>query len=611
MSGFFGMVRTDGNPVEPRFLEQVAEGLRFRGPDGSHTWQKEGFGTCFSYLETGTRHQSCSQPVRLGERYTLLGEVRLDERKDLSRGLLEKKLPVTVESSDEDLVLHAWSVWGADTPAKLLGDFSFAIFDASEQLLFCARDFAGARPFFYAWREGVFCFSNTLKVLRIAPGVSAALDDLFVRDFLLTGYCGDPARTVWRDVRRLPAGHRLILSGGQVEVQRFLRLPIEEPLRFKHAGEYLENYRELLGQAVADRLPEKKVSLYLSGGLDSGSVCAATARITRENGNSPAPKAFTTSWRPLFDDPEPDFALLTAHHLGLVHEIFQEDTFRPDARYAANAPEPAAEFFLDRDLRFFQAISAHAPVVLSGDGGDDILSGQAWPYLKYLFKRGEWSEIARSYGGYLISRKRFPPLRGGFRSRFRRWFGRQGAAQPLPEWFNQDFARRVQDESEGRFQERPPLERHPLHPDAYASLHSGYWAMILEFEDAGSTRINLETRAPLLDLRILKFLLRLPPVPWCANKELSRRAMKGDLPEAILLRAKTPLLEEPLEACRVRAGWRPNPGMNPPKMVREYVQWERWLATFENPEVYFRYEYLSGLSLSSWLKAIENEGGIK
>ena len=78
MSGFFGIVRTDGVAVEPRFLEQVAERLRFRGPDGSETWSNDGLGTCFAYLETGTRHQSRSQPVRLGERYTLLGEVRLD-----------------------------------------------------------------------------------------------------------------------------------------------------------------------------------------------------------------------------------------------------------------------------------------------------------------------------------------------------------------------------------------------------------------------------------------------------------------------------------------------------------------------------------------------------
>src|SRR5258705_5532833 len=306
MSGFFGMLRTDGAAVEPRFLEQVAQRLRFRGPDGGHTWAKNGLGTSFAYLETGTRHQSCNQPVRLGERYALLGEVRLDARKQLIGELLENDRQATEEASDQELLLLAWSAWGEDTLTRLLGDFSFAIWDASRRSLFCARDFAGARPFFYAWHDGIFCFSNTLNVLRLGPGISDALDDLFVRDFLLTGLSGDPTRSVWRDIRRLPAGHRLILSQGQIQVQRFRSLPVEEPLRLKHPGEYLENYRELLEQAVGDRLPEGEAAFYLSGGIDSGSVCAAGARIAGRSGNPSALKAFTISWRPLFDDPEPE-----------------------------------------------------------------------------------------------------------------------------------------------------------------------------------------------------------------------------------------------------------------------------------------------------------------
>ena len=612
MSGFFGMVRTDGVAVEPRFLDQVAQRLRSRGPDAGHTWAKDGLGTCFSYLETGTRHQSRSQPVRLADRYALLGEVRLDARGKLVEELQANQAPPTEEASDEELLLLAWSAWGEGALSKLLGDYSFAIWDALRQSLFCARDFAGARPFFYAWRGGVFRFSNTLQVLRLDPGISDDLDDSFVRDFLLTGLCSDPTRTVWRDVRRLPAGHRLVLSGAELQVKRFLNLPIEEPLRLKRADEYLENYRDLLGQAVADRLPEGKVSLYLSGGLDSSSVCATASRIAREKGNSPALKAFTISWRPLFNDLEPKFAQMTAQHLGLAHEILEENSIRPDEREAAAAsPEPTAEFFLDRDHRFYQAISLHARVVLSGDGGDDVLSGQSWPYLKYLYERGEWGDIIRNFGGYLGTRGRFPPLRGGFRSRIRRWFGSHDTPQQLPAWLNQEFSERCRAQSAERFQERPSIEEHPVHPTAYRSLHSGYWASVLESEDAGCTGVNLETRASLLDLRILRFLLRLPPVPWCANKELSRRAMKDALPGKILVRCKTPLLEDPLEAGWQRFGWRPHPEKHPPKMIHEFVKWGNLLETLESSKGLISSENLYALAFSHWLKVIEKEGGIQ
>jgi len=611
MSGFFGLVRTDGTAVEPRFLEMIAQRLRFRGPEGSQTWAKDGLGACFAYLETGTRYQSRSQPLHLGGRYTLLGDVRLDARKEWIRELLEKGQGPIEEASDEELLLLAWSVWGEGVLAKLLGDFSFALWDASQQTLFCARDFCGARPFFYSWREGVFCHSNTLNVLRLAPEVSDALDEMYVREFLLTGLCSDPTRTVWRDIRRLPAGHRLILSDGQIHVQRFLSLPIEEPLRFKQSNEYLENYKELLAQAVADKLPAGKTSFSLSGGLDSGSVCATAVRIAKGTGNSEALKAFTISWRPLFDDPEPEFAQLTARHLGLAHEILEENLIRPDECGAASAPEPSSEFFLDRDHRFRQSISKHARVVISGDGGDDVLSGQSWPYLKYLYGRGEWMEIVSSFGGYLGSHGRLPPLRGGFRSRFRRLAGAKDKTTELPAWLNEGFAERGRAESEASFRERPRLEEHPLHPDAYRALHGGYWASVHETEDAGCTGVLLETRAPLLDLRMLRFLLRVPPVPWCINKELCRRAMKGGLPERVLARPKAPLGEDPLELCWRRDGWRPNPEKKPPKMVHEFVKWNSWLATLEGAKGYFQNEYLYPLTFSLWLKAIEKGRGIQ
>lgn len=611
MSGFFGMARTDGTAVEPRFLEMIAQRLRFRGPDGGRTWSKDAYGACFAYLETGTRHQSRGQPVQLGERYWLLGEVRLDARNELIRALREKELGATEEVSDEELMLLAWSVWGEGALAKFLGDYSFAIWDASQNTLFCARDFCGARPFFYSWREGIFCYSNTLNVLRLVPAISDTLDDSYVWEFLHTGFCSDPARTVWRDIRRLPAGHRLILSGGQIHVQRFLNLPIEEPLRFKHSSEYLENYRELLGQAVGDRLPKGKAAFSLSGGLDSGSVCATAARIASERGNPESLKAFTINWRPLFDDPEPEFAKLTAKHLGLAHEILEENSIRPDESGAASAPEPSSEFFLNRDHRFRQTISKHARVVISGDGGDDVLSGQSWPYLKYLYGRREWAEILGSFGGYLVSHGHFPPLRGGFRSKLRRWVGAKEATPQLPVWLNEEFAERRRAESEASFQKRSGIEEHPLHPDAYRALHGGYWASVHETEDAGYTGALLETRAPLLDLRILRFLLHLPPVPWCINKELCRRAMKGSLPGQVLARPKAPLTEDPLELCWRRGGWRPIPEKNPPKMMYEFVKWSSWLATLENTKGYFHYEYLYPLSFMLWLKAIEKKRGIQ
>jgi len=52
------------------------------------------------------------------------------------------------------------------------------------------------------------------------------------------------------------------------------------------------------------------------------------------------------------------------------------------------------------------------------------------------------------------------------------------------------------------------------------------------------TRVPVEVQRPYFDLRLVRFLLRLPPVPWCADKELLRVAMQGVLPEQVRCRPK-------------------------------------------------------------------------
>ena len=611
MSGFFGMVRSDGAPVSHEFLDLILRALEFRGPDGSRMWAQDGVGFCFTFFDTKARYQSPAQPVELGDRFWLVGDVRLDARADLISELHAKQQPARAETSNEELLVLAWELWAEDALARISGDFAFGLWDAREQALYCARDFAGARPFYYAQGPGIFCFSNTLQGLPMVPELSCGLDEFFVRDFLLTGLPGDPERTVWRGVRRLPVGHRLKYANGKLDVRRFIELPIEEPLRLAHPEEYLESFRELMQRAVADRLPEGKLSLYLSGGLDSATVSATAVKIASDKGTSSELKAFTVSWRPLIEDAEPDFAKVTARSLGLDHEILEEQVILADQEANSVAtPEPSGDLFLGRALRFYRRIASHSRVVLAGDGGDDILEGEAWPYLRYLAKRGAWGEILSRWGDYLLAHRRIPPLRAGFRSRMQRWIYRANQPREIPAWFDPEFEKRTRPELAGPAP-AALLPTHPFHPRAYRSLHSGYWATVLEEEDAGSTSVPLETRAPFLDLRLVRFLLRLPPVPWCMHKELTREAMADRLPAAILKRAKSPLPGYPLTACQASLERPLELPKNPPKIFREFVKWESWRATLESSTGSLFCENLYPLSFLRWLKDIEKQRGIQ
>ena len=94
------------------------------------------------------------------------------------------------------------------------------------------------------------------------------------------------------------------------------------------------------------------------------------------------------------------------------------------------------------------------------------------------------------------------------------------------------------------------------HPSAVYALDSKVWAPLFEGYDPGATGLPLEVRHPLIDVRLLEFLLAIPPVPWCVNKHILRRAMNRRLPASILNRPKTPLAGNPALQLARRAGVR-------------------------------------------------------
>ena len=166
----------------------------------------------------------------------------------------------------------------------------------------------GARPFFYAQAGGQIIFSNTLEAIRVAPDVSAKLDLHFIGDFLLQSWCPDAERTAFLDIRRLPAGHALKYSNGELSVRRYATLPIEEPLFLKRREDYVEAFRGHLEQAVRDRLPAGPTGIFMSGGLDSTSVAAMATRVRARRNIRDSLRAYTVDYTPLFEDEEGAFA---------------------------------------------------------------------------------------------------------------------------------------------------------------------------------------------------------------------------------------------------------------------------------------------------------------
>jgi asparagine synthase (glutamine-hydrolysing) len=245
MSGFAGVVTSDGAPADREVLQRMADLLAFRGPDATVVRTVGCAGFCFTLLRTGPAPQTEEQPFTLDGEQWLLGDIRLDGRDDLRKSLSGDGHDIHTDATDEELTLRTWRQHGTKSGDVLMGDYTFAIWEPAAKRLIGVRDVIGARPFFYSHAGNTLCFSNTLEALQVVPGVDLRLDPHFVGDFLLQGWCSDLERTVYRGIRRLKPGHLLELRHGAAVSRLFAQLPIREPLMYRRPAEYLEHFQSL------------------------------------------------------------------------------------------------------------------------------------------------------------------------------------------------------------------------------------------------------------------------------------------------------------------------------------------------------------------------------
>lgn len=614
MSGFAGIVRIvppDGSTEVGRaVIERMAMAIAFRGPDSLQTTLQPSAAFAFSLLKTGPAPQESSQPFSSDGRTWFIGEARCDGRRELVRNLKEHGVALEGCPSSEQLVLQYFAKFGVAALPGLDGDFSFVLWTPSERRLIAFRDLTGSRPFFYSFRDGVLAFSNTLQALLSHPESSNNEYDMqFIVDFLFESPRHDPDRTIYREIRRLPAGHLLELSPKGLSISRIAKLPAEGLLH-KRDDEIIQEFHELFSQAVADRLPSANAAIFISGGLDSTTIATTAVALRKQDVSNSALRlsTFCVDVQPLFTDDEAAYAARFAAEFGLPFELDHCGHILPfdgTSDPASPQPEPTPWPYAALGSFFFERVAKSARVAFTGDAGDEIMRCQAAPYLRYVRSCRGLAAAAGILLGYTISRRKIPSLGLGILSWVYRRVGHPTADPEFPPWFRPDAEKKF------RLRERfTEINRktwsHPFNPRAYSIFNGHTFSKVMEMQDAMWTGVPVESRAPFLDRRLLRFLLRLPPVPWFMDKELVRRAQRNVLPEEILARPKTPLQREPLIEHVATGKWRPRAPEKCPDLLDDLVDWPQLRASFESASGYELYMHIRPVLLARWLINAEN-----
>jgi asparagine synthase (glutamine-hydrolysing) len=602
VSGIVGIFQRDGSSVEPITVRRLTEFLEYRGPDGLITWSggPAGLGQAI-FSASGRSKQDYREATRFPQLH-IAGDVRLDAVEELRAKLVERGQRLSATVAPLELVLGAYAIWGVECTTHLRGDYAFGIWDESIETMFCARDHFGVKPFYFHDSTGLFLFSNTLNCLRQYPTIRDEPNESAIGDFLLFGLNRDKGTTTFKAIRRLPPAHWLLATKQGLRMERYWKPPTDERIRYRTDEEYIEHFLELLKLAVSDRVSAGRSGVLLSGGLDSGAVMAMARNVAGPDGSGATLQSYTAGYGSR--DAEGFYARKTAEHLGIPNAYVSLDVglFEEPADPAYRLPEPVDDPLSAALFKQFEFIGKGSRVVLSGEGADNLMYFQMWPYLKELRRSGEWSRLLSEATRFAAIRP--VPWLGAVR-RFSTLFRRTTNEGQLPGWIAPEFAKRANLLERLREGHRPafPAERHPTRPNAHASMLLPEWGRLFELTDPGVTRSPVEVRYPFLDLRVVSYLLAIPPFPWCYRKTLIRRAMRDSLPQEVLRRAKTPLQEDPLMTRLSKVGIASVRSLNLDAKTWEYIRREK-LAIFCDT---MRIEDLRPYCLGVWLRGVGQE----
>jgi asparagine synthase (glutamine-hydrolysing) len=534
---FAAIFNADGRPVDCRRFASEGRGVENPGSAGhvAFIWSK---------LEPDVADGEWRGMASLGDRYWMVGRIRLDARQALRAALAEGVGQGPRPHSDALLCLQAYAAWGESFLDRLAGDFCFALWDGQRQCLIAARDQLGVRSLFHAEAGHSRLVSDSLEWVVSAAPVSHEFDDHWVGDFLAIGYCLDVERTVWRHIRRLAPAHIVKFSGAGAATRRYWRLEIGEPLYYRDRRQYGERFVELVSLAIADRLPASRLGISMSGGLDSTTLAACAVGVL---GDPSRVVAECTHFERLMPDEEKHFASLAARHLGIELRLRAYDDLTYDPQWRTSpirTAEPSIAALWARPDRMIATEQAgRARVWFFGEGPDNAFLFEQRAYFSWLLGRRNWRRMGEA-GLLYLKAKGFD----GWGQTLQRHIGRSGAAdEPMevPPWLDRTLVDRVGLQERFRAGHVEAAAPHPWHPRAVASFNDPIWPALFDGFDGDEALAPMVWRHPYLDLRVLEFMLSVPPVPWARRKLLLREAMRGRLPDAVLAREKAPLAEMP------------------------------------------------------------------
>lgn len=594
-----GIVVSSGAPVSPAVLDRT----RHRGPDHSSAETFGPFTLGHNRLSIIDLSARANQPLHSTcGKYAIVYNGEVYNFREL-RSELRSRYKFTTET-DTEVVLAAYIAWGDRCVGRLRGMFAFAIVDTVRDRLFAARDRLGIKPLVYAHdRQALAIASETKSILPLLPS-RPEVDGDAIEQYLHLLYIPEP-HTAFRGISKLAPGHTLVYSDGRLTIERYWSVE-DEVARARgdelSSGERIERLDELLRDAVRYRMiSDVELGCFLSGGLDSSAVLRYMAEASDRPVNT-----YTLVFpdAPHYDESAASRELagyFATNHTEIEISPVITDLLPTMVRHFDEPfgnPTSLLIHELTRETR------KHATVALAGDGGDEVFGGysryQAWRYFAVARVLPRWTyrglnSLAgllreRADGNHTLRRVKafIDSLSSDEGSIYDRWVG-YFTPEELTTLLRTggSGARSIVRDLWDQYAYHDRISRSQI-VDLLSFLPNN----LLHYGDAMSMANSFEVRFPLIDHRLVGFMLSLPTsdrIRGTTTKHLLRRALDGHVPASVLSRRKKglnppvglwlqrelrPLLDDYLSREAVRARGLLEPG-TVANLLREHREGRR------------------------------------
>jgi asparagine synthase (glutamine-hydrolysing) len=255
----------------------------------------------------------------------------------------------------------------------------------------------------------------------------------------------------------------------------------------------------------------------------------------------------------------------------------------------------------------YPIIAQRGRVILSGYGADPVLASLRLGHIRKRIREKRFWQLAKDLTAYFSADGRFSRLYLG--RHWQRLVHPNRPAEEYPEWLNPELEKRLN--LRDRWEQAGTAYRqtnNSVRPEAYRALAGPGWVAAFASADPGATHHQVECRHPFFDSRLVKFLLALPALPWCADKEILREAMRGVLPDEVRLRRKSPLHTDPIHAALQRPETKWVDAFEATPGLEKYVVRSRMPKLLGVQDALNSWVNLRPISLSFWLQRFKKLG---